>query len=397
MTSVPFPKSEAERLRELHSYAILDTPADPNFDALTELASLICGTPISLISMVDAERQWVKSSRGLEFPKTSRDDSFCAHCVAANDVFVVSDAQQDGRFLQNPLVLGHPNIRFYAGTPIRAPSGACLGTLCVIDHEPKALSDVQRLALENICRTVENHLESHRKALEFAKLHEQLQRTNENLTTFMRAASHDLRGPLRTIMLMADAIAPAVAGNEKAARFATGIHDAANRARRLVDDLLTHARVDAGEQRVPVDLERCVGEVCADLEDVIHATQARIFVSGLPVVHGSTTAWFVIMKNLIENALKYTPRDRSPVVKIVGAREPQLLKFEVIDNACGIDAEWSERIFEPLVRFHSSEVPGSGIGLATVQKLITQMGGSIVVRRGETDGSVFTVLVPVED
>lgn len=394
MMSVPFPKSEEDRLRELHSYAILDTPADPNFDALTELASLICGTPISLISLVDADRQWVKSSRGLEFRETTRDVSFCAYCVAANDVFVVADAHQDRRFVQNPLVLGHPNIRFYAGTPIRTPSGACLGTLCVIDHQPKALSDVQRQALQNICRTVENHLEAHRRGLELSKLHEQLKRTNDNLTTFMRAASHDLRGPLRTIMLMAEAIAPSVAGNEKAARFATGIHDAANRARRLVDDLLTHARVDAGEQRGPVDLERCVGEVCADLEEVINSTRASVSVAGLPVVQGSATAWLVIMKNLIENALKYTPRDRSPVVRVVGVQAPGLVKFEVVDNACGVDPEWSQRIFEPLVRFHSSDVPGSGIGLATVHKLVTQMGGAVDVRRGETEGSVFTVSVP---
>jgi signal transduction histidine kinase len=259
------------------------------------------------------------------------------------------------------------------------------------------LSDVQRQALENICRTVENHLEAHRKALEFARLNEQLKRTNENLTTFMRAASHDLRGPLRTIMLMAEAIQPAVAGNEKAAKFAVGIHDAANRARRLVDDLLTHARVDAGEQRGPVDLEQCVGEVCADLQDVLSATGAHVSASGLPVVQGSATAWLVIMKNLIENAIKYTPRERSPVVRIVGAREPGQVRFEVIDNACGIDPEWSQRIFEPLVRFHSSDVPGSGIGLATVHKLITQMSGTVEVRSGETEGSVFTVAVPVHD
>jgi signal transduction histidine kinase len=396
MTSVPFPKSEADRLRELHSYAILDTPADPNFDALTELASLVCGTPISLISLVDAERQWSKSSRGLELRETARDVSFCSHCVAANDVLVVSDAHQDRRFVQNPLVLGHPNIRFYAGTPIRTPSGACLGTLCVIDHEPKALSDVQRQALENICRTVENHLESHRKALEFTRLHEQLKRTNENLTTFMRAASHDLRGPLRTIMLMAEAIQPALADNPKATKFATGIHDAASRARRLVDDLLTHARVDAGEQRGPVDLERCVSEVCADLEDVITTTKASVSVSGLSVVQGSATAWLVIMKNLIENALKYTPRDRRPVVRIIGAQAPGLVKFDVIDNACGIDPEWSQRIFEPLVRFHSSDVPGSGIGLATVHKLVTQMGGTIEVCPGDGTGSIFTVAVPID-
>ncbi len=395
MTHVPLPDSEVDRLRELRAYAILDTAPDPNFDALTELASLICGTPIALVSLVDEARQWNKSSHGLDWRQNSRDISFCSHCVQADEPFVVTDARNDVRFANNPLVVSEPKIRFYAGIPIRSPSGKRLGSLCVIDREPRTLNQVQRQALDNIRRSVENQLESHRKGLELARLHGQLERTNDHLTTFMRAASHDLRGPLRTIMLMADAIAPTVTNDPKAAKFVAGIHDAANRARRLVDDLLTHARVDAGEQKSSVDLERCVGEVCADLEDVITATGARVSFAGLPAVHGSATAWLVIMKNLIENALKYTPPGRTPVIEIRGMQLPGAVRLEVIDNACGVDPEWSQRIFEPLVRFHSSEVPGSGIGLATVHKLVTQMGGSVEVRRGSVEGSVFGVTVPV--
>lgn len=395
MRVAPIPQGELERIRELHSYAILDTPADPQFDALTELASIVCETPISMISLVDSDRQWFKSRRGLDASETPRDISFCSHCVASNDMLVVEDAHRDQRFVDNPLVIGGPHIRFYAGAPLRTPSGACVGTLCVLDREPKALTSAQHRALTSISRSVESQLEWHRKAHEFQRLHDQLRLTNDNLTTFMRAASHDLRGPLRTIMLMSDAVLPAVRGDEKTQRFVVGIHDAAQRARRLVDDLLTHARVDAGEQRGPVDLERCVAEVCTDLSDIVSASGAQVTCRGLPVVQGSATAWLVIMKNLVENAIKYTPRDRSPRVQIIGVHSARQVCFEVVDNACGIDADCEQRIFEPLVRCHTSEVPGSGIGLATVHKLITQMGGTVRVRRGDAGGSVFTVSVPL--
>lgn len=395
MRVAPIPAGEGDRVRELQSYSILDTPADPQFDALTDLAAMICEVPISLISLVDSDRQWFKSRHGLDATETSRDVSFCSHCVATNELLVVEDAHRDQRFSDNPLVVGAPHIRFYAGAPLRTSTGACLGTLCVIDREPRSLTNAQHRALANISRSVESQLEWHRKAHEFQKLHDQLKLTNDNLTTFMRAASHDLRGPLRTIMLMSDAVRPAVTGDDKAMRFVVGIHDAAQRARRLVDDLLTHARVDAGEQRGPVDLERCVAEVCTDLDEMMQMSQAEVKCGGLPVVQGSATAWLVIMKNLIENAIKYTPRDRSPRVQIIGVHIAGQVCFEVVDNACGIDADCEQRIFEPLVRFHASEVPGSGIGLATVHKLITQMGGTVRVRRGDVEGSVFTVSVPL--
>ena len=149
---------EASRLRILQSYDVLDTAAEPAFDDITHLASTLCDTPIALISFVDAERQWFKSKFGLDVNQTDRRHAFCAHAIMEPDsIFVVRDALKDSRFADNPLVVGEPYIRFYAGAPIIVPSGYALGTVCVIDREPRELDEkLQRClcALANQVATI---------------------------------------------------------------------------------------------------------------------------------------------------------------------------------------------------------------------------------------------------
>lgn len=147
--------TEAERLRELYSLDLLDTPSEPRFDAITQLAARSLGVPIALVSLVDARRQWFKSAVGLTVPQTPREHSFCSHALTVPDVMVVPDATQDPRFARNPLVTGEPHIRFYAGAVIRGPRSAPLGTLCVIDRVPRQLSDEDRARLLHLARLVE--------------------------------------------------------------------------------------------------------------------------------------------------------------------------------------------------------------------------------------------------
>ncbi|WP_263379253.1 ATP-binding protein [Granulicella paludicola] len=148
------PESEEQRLRALHEYQILDTLPEQNYDDITELASFICGTPMSLIALVDRDRQWFKSVRGLGVSETPISQSFCANTLVTGQTLVVEDATQDDRFRDNPLVLGDPNIRFYAGAPIIERDGHVLGTVCVIDTEPRHISAAQVSALEALARQV---------------------------------------------------------------------------------------------------------------------------------------------------------------------------------------------------------------------------------------------------
>jgi GAF domain-containing protein len=162
MTSYPVPANEVDRLRALRSYKILDTKPEKLFDELTQLAALICGVPISLISLLDTDRQWFKSRFGLDVKETPRAQAFCTHAIMQPEMFVVPDAAKDERFAQNPLVTGDLHIRFYAGAPLATRDGHLLGTLCVIDHQPHTLTDAQTKALEILSRLVVANFELRR-------------------------------------------------------------------------------------------------------------------------------------------------------------------------------------------------------------------------------------------
>ncbi|MGZ8983392.1 MAG: diguanylate cyclase domain-containing protein [Methylotenera sp.] len=170
MKIAPIPTNEKERLAALKKYNILDTEPDAALDAMVQLASYICQTPIAAISLIDENRQWFKAISGLDATETSRDVAFCAHTILHNETMIVPDAQQDERFVDNPLVTSTPNIRFYAGVPLVASGGQHLGTLCVIDRIPRELSQEQLNAINILASNIMAHLDlrlSHQHARQY--------------------------------------------------------------------------------------------------------------------------------------------------------------------------------------------------------------------------------------
>lgn len=152
------PEDEEARLMSLRGLNILDTLPEERFDRLTRLAKRLFGVPIALVSLVDENRQWFKSCLGLDVSETARELSFCGHAILGDDVFLIPDARLDDRFSDNPLVLGKPQIRFYAGCPLTMPNGTRLGTLCIIDQEPRQFGDDEVNALRDLASLAEQEL-----------------------------------------------------------------------------------------------------------------------------------------------------------------------------------------------------------------------------------------------
>lgn len=156
---------ERARVAELKAYGILDTPNEPAFDELVQSAAKVFGTQMALISFIDEDRQWHKARHGVDARETPRAISFCTHAIQGPDVMVVDDARKDDRFAGNPYVIDDPNIRFYAGTPLKTPTGRRIGTLCVFDNRarPGGLSEGDRQTLEEMGREVMKAVEARRE------------------------------------------------------------------------------------------------------------------------------------------------------------------------------------------------------------------------------------------
>jgi diguanylate cyclase (GGDEF)-like protein len=168
MQEAPIPCNDAERLETLRALRILDSAPEERFDRLTRMARRMFGVPISLVSIVDSNRQWFKSAQGLEATETPRAVSFCGHAILGDEVFMIEDASQDQRFHDNPLVTGSPNVRFYAGCPLRVANGHKMGTLCLIGDKPRTLDAEERQLLEDLASMAEQEI----AALQLATLDE---------------------------------------------------------------------------------------------------------------------------------------------------------------------------------------------------------------------------------
>ena len=147
MVIAPIPANEDARLKALRNLLVLDTPAEERYNSIVEFAATAFNVPMALISLVDNDRQWFKASVGMDVCETSRDVSFCGHAILTPNTLVVPDALDDLRFMDNPMVLGDPHIRFYAGAPLKLPGGEIVGTLCLLDHQPR---DFQAAELQTL-------------------------------------------------------------------------------------------------------------------------------------------------------------------------------------------------------------------------------------------------------
>jgi len=417
MTPAPLPSNETERLAALSRYDILDTPAEEEFDDFTWLASQICGTPIALISLVDAERQWFKSKVGLEAGETPRELAFCAHAILGEDLFEVPNALEDGRFADNPLVTGAPDIRFYAGSPLTTPAGLRVGTLCVIDRVARNLTTQQRESLARLGRQVvaqlelrlaKKELEERLASLEQADekikaLHADLERhatqieqANRELTDFAYVVSHDLKAPLRGIASLAGWISADYAGKigaegQEQLQLMVG---RVKRMNALIDGILTYSRAGRSrEARMEMDLAKLVPNVIDLLAPPPHI---RVEVAGpMPRVMIEPTKAQQLFQNLFSNAIKYMDKPQGLVRVNCEADGEEFWRFSVSDNGPGIEEKYFEKIFQLFQTLAPRDsVEGTGVGLALVKKIVETESGRVWLESTPGEGTTFHFTLP---
>ena len=395
MIAAPLPADEAARLTALRGHAILDTDPELGFDDLTALAASICDTPIALVSLVDAQRQWFKSRYGIDARETPREMAFCAHAILQSDILVVPDATLDPRFHDNPLATGAPCVRFYAGAPLIDPKGFALGTLCVIDHVARDLSARQleqlaRLGRQVICQ------------LELRRARDEARSAAVAKDAFLASMSHEIRTPLNGVLGMAEVLSgmPKPAAQQELIEI---IQSSGNHLLGVVDDILEFSRLEAGKVELvttALDLGALATEVLAMTADAGRRKGLTVSVElHTAAVHrrGDPQRLRQMMLNLVGNAVKFTDAG-SVVLRITDTGQSDEILLEVLDTGIGIAPETLSKLFTHFSQADSSTTRrygGTGLGLAIVKHLATLMGGSAGAESEPGRGSRFWVCAPM--
>lgn len=425
LSKPPKPLNEAQRLIALADLEIMDSEDEPSYQEIAELASLICQTPVALVTFIDQERQWFKAAVGTELRENTRDLSFCTHAIASeHNCMIVENATTDERFALNPLVTENPKIRFYAGVPLLDEDKLALGTICVLDVQPKELSVIQEEALIKLSNQVmmlikqrkqnkklkqlseENERflskQINRQNKELQAQKERLDQLNKELEQMVYMASHDLQEPIRKLKMFADMSERLVGDNKALEKNISKIKASADRAHVLVKDILDFARLKPQDTAfLPVKLDDLIYEIVAENYAIIEETGTEITYRNLPEVIGDDTQLHQLFTNLISNAIKYNKHEPKISIDAQMVMDPAGLKGEffeinVRDNGIGFDPSYSEKIFDFFRRLHSkTEYSGTGIGLAIVKKVVQNHKGAIRAESIEGTGSVFRVYLPM--
>lgn len=390
------PKNEKERLQEVKSYSLLDTLPEQEYDDITELIADLCDTPISLVTLLDTDRNFLKSHHGVSFNSSPRNTSFCGHAILEpTDLFIIEDARLDPRFCDNPLVKEHTAI-FYAGAPLRTQNGYPLGTLCIFDTKSRKLTKKQKTIIVAMAKQVVKLFELHKnnQALENNKT--LLEQRNQDLKNFAGVVSHDLKSPLGTITSLAKLLREEynLKFDETGIQYLDYIEESSLTLNKYIDGMLGYYKSDEllSESKKEVSLL----SIYEEIEDILFVDNAEFKHPKQDItVVVNRPAILQIFINLVGNSIKYNHK-KVPLVTTTFSENETHYIFTITDNGIGIDAEKQEVIFQLFKTTGEKDrhgESGTGIGLATVLNLVTKLGGSISLESQLQKGTTFTFTV----
>jgi signal transduction histidine kinase len=388
------PLNENQRIAALHEYDLLDSLPDKDYDDITRIAADICGMPISLISLIDKDRQWFKSRVGMEAAETPRDIAFCAHAILQPDeIFLVRNTTLDDRFADNPLVTGDLNVNFYAGVPLVTEGGNALGTLCVIDSKPNDLSKEQKETLKALARQVVAYFELRKKSKLLHQQKTQLQQINEDLSRFAYVVAHDIKSPCSSLAMSVVYLKDAYGQlfDAQGLQLLDMMESTSMSAIKMVDGILEHTRV---VNSADTDKETfSFGSIYNELSNLLTLPAGFKFEANNTAMELRTSRYALlqVLLNLCTNAIKYNDKENGNIL-ITATQNDSQYKFSVQDNGPGIAPAHQARIFDLFSTLGTTDRfnnKGTGIGLSTVKRLIEKMDGTISIDSQTGKGSTF--------
>jgi signal transduction histidine kinase len=378
------PRAEESRLIALHSYGLLDAARPAVLDELTRLAASVFDTPMSAVTLVDADRQWFAGRTGLFHDQDPRDVSFCARVVEQGAPLIVPDARAHPEFRDYANVTGYPHIRMYAGAPLTDQDGYLLGTVCVLDDAPRPISDRQMDVLVQLAGQAAGHLAGIRSRLLLADLGDELSRVVSREEDLVAAVSHELRTPVTSIQGYLEMLTE----EEELApyrRYIEPIKRNGERLVKMVDHLLAGTRTadTLTIDRTPVDLvtvaEAAIG--ASQGRQALRDVRCVLEVAGRPEpVPGDFTRLTQAVEQLLSNAILFSaPGSLVRVTVTFTERAPSV---QVVDEGVGIPADELPHVAERFYRgrhARTAAVAGVGLGLSVAQTIVAAHGGSLTI------------------
>ncbi|MCW2779395.1 MAG: signal transduction histidine kinase, partial [Frankiales bacterium] len=357
-------------------------PDDPELRQVARLAAAVCGVPTATVNLLDSTLQHQVATHGFAGAATPREESMCDVTARQDAPVLVPDASADPRFADNAWVTGRQaEVRFYASHQLRDESGRVIGTLCAFDSAPRELNEQQREGLADLAASAARLLQQRREALGLQKRLSELDRSHAELTAFAGRVAHDLKNPLTGVLGFLQLarrrgkdLDPVVLECLDQA----GV--AAVRLQGMLDGLLRYATSGAPEPAVDVDLDRLALQVQADVVHHVEKAGAVVEVAPLGRLRTDPLLLGQVLQNLLGNAVKYRDPDRTAHVRVSREDLPDRVVLVVADNGRGIPDSSKERVFQLFARAsNAGQVSGTGIGLATCERSVEALGGSIAL------------------
>lgn len=392
---------EKKRLNALHSYNILDTPEEDEFDNLTNLASEIAETPVAMINLVDEQRQWSKSIKGLssDIREQPRSNTVCQCAIDNLEPLEIKNLLDDPRFRDFNYVKKENGLRYYFGVPLVSEEEFPIGTLCVLDYEEKELSETQIRQLKIIADQVMTHLE-------LKKQNRELKRLNSYKIKLMKMLSHDMRSPLNGIIGLSGLLREELEGqNEEHREMLDIIEQSSTQLNQMIDEVMSYSIMESGDMKLrpeTVNLEEIIKGMTQlykpamriknlNLDIYTENIEENVFLDG--------DKFEQIAGNLISNAIKYTKAGGWIRVSLI--RRKQTLELIVSDSGVGMDNEKRERLldeepFQPAGNSKGTDGEKStGIGLTIVKHLIKLFDGRFDIESEPGEGTKSIVRIPL--